>query len=93
MEKNAEPKKGLLERLAGKAGCMYLSDLHMKNRLSYIYYAVLEIPAEYYSLSEWSDTIRYITGEEHSFCTGMEAREWLLRFACEADPKEPPESP
>ena len=88
MEKNAEPKKGLLEMLAGKAGCMYLSDLHMKNRLSYIYYAVSEIPAEGYSLSEWSDTIRYITGEKHTFCTEAEAREWLLHCAWEANPEE-----
>lgn len=88
MEKNSEPKKGLLEMLAGKTGCMYLSDLHIKKRLSYIYYAVSEIPAESYPLSEWESALRYIAGIDDTFHTEEEARALLLHYAWEEQSAE-----
>lgn len=57
----------LLDILADKAQCCYLSDLRliytepeMRERLADI---LLEIPIKIASLSEWNDALAYLTGE------------------------------
>lgn len=74
----------LLEYLAMKMNCLYLSDLRYrplnKKRLRYL----LSEKCGYESgdETEWIEVCRYLTGEEKK--TGREAYECLLRL-CEED--------
>lgn len=69
---------GLLEVLAFKSCCMYLSDLHNRGNLSSIQHAVREIDPEQYGLEEWNDAVRYITGKDVTVSTREEAVRHLL---------------
>ena len=68
---------GLLEDLAGQLGCMCLSDLHRaeRRRLSR---CLQTFRAETYSLWEWNDAARYLTGAEIRFSDRKEAKKILL---------------
>ncbi len=57
-------KAGLLDRLAHAAGCMYLSDLHTTKYGPSLHQAVLAIDPAEYSLSEWQEAARYVSGRE-----------------------------
>ena len=69
---------GLLEILAFKSGCTYLSDLHSGASLPLVRHAVREIEPSRFSLREWNDAVRYITGEEISFSSCEDAARYLL---------------
>ena len=58
------PAAGLLETLAARAGCMYLSDLHQPECLPTIQQALQSITPSQFSLWEWQDAVAYITGEQ-----------------------------
>ncbi|MBC8530498.1 hypothetical protein [Gehongia tenuis] len=73
-------KAGLLERLALAAGCMYLSDLHTTEYGKSLCQAVLSIDPAEYSLSEWQEAARYVSGRELSFPAPEEARDYLVSF-------------
>lgn len=72
-------KTGLLEYIAERAGCGYLSDLHSRKRSPHIYEVIANIAPCDYDLKEWEDAVRYITGETVSFKDGCQAAEYLLR--------------
>ena len=57
----------LLDYLSAKAGCMYLSDLHRVNNFLAVHHALRELPPDTFSVKEWNDAVRYITGEQHDF--------------------------
>lgn len=71
-------KAGLLDRLAHAAGCMYLSDLHTTKYGPRLHQAVLAIDPAEYSLSEWQEAARYVSGRELSFPAPEEARDYLV---------------
>ena len=54
----------LLEFLARKTGCLYLSDLLDTERL---YPAIQNIPEEKYPLDEWNEMIAYIYRTDERF--------------------------
>lgn len=56
----------LLDYIALKAGCMYLSDLHYISP-QYIRHIVREIDPSRFCLQEWNNTVEYITGNRTSF--------------------------
>lgn len=67
MEQTEMTMVGLLEILANRAGCMYLSDLHQPKLLPAIRRALCNIPPKQFSLWEWQDAVVYITGEQLPF--------------------------
>ena len=68
---------GLLDILAAKSGCMYLSDLAVGKVLLLPHY-LRELDADAFSLREWEDAVSYLTGEERSFETPEQAKQYLI---------------
>ncbi|MDO4315980.1 MAG: hypothetical protein Q4C45_09395 [Oscillospiraceae bacterium] len=72
-------EKGLLDHVAEQTGSVCLSDL--RNVECRCLCACLgELPAEAYSLWEWTDAVQYLTGAEKCFSSRSEARDFLLRM-------------
>lgn len=55
---------GLLPRLQYLSGCQYLSDLHNRFYIEDIFYAIGKINIASFSMDEWVEAYRYITGSE-----------------------------
>lgn len=55
--------KGLLDELAQKAGCLYMSDLHKPEKMEQVRRAVRAMDVGCYSGKEWKDAFVYITGK------------------------------
>lgn len=68
----------LLDYIAEKTGCSYLSDLHNKGRTGQIYEVIAGIAPSDYDLKEWEDAVRYITSTMASFDDSSQAAEYLL---------------
>ena len=68
---------GLLDILAAKSGCIYLSDLSEGRALLLPHY-LRELDADAFSLREWEDEVSYLTGEERSFETPEQAKQYLI---------------
>lgn len=58
---------GLLARLQNLSGCQYLSDLHSPFYIDDIIYAVRTVSISSYSMGEWEEAFRYITGVRMEF--------------------------
>ena len=56
-------EKGLLDELAQKADCLYMSDLHKPEKYEQIRRAVRAMEPGCYSGREWKDAFVYITGK------------------------------
>ena len=72
-------KLGLLEFIAEKAGCCYLSDLHSKKKYYFIYKVIADIAPTAYDLKEWEDAAEYIIGKKVSFDNSRQAAEYLIQ--------------
>lgn len=70
--------KGLLETLAEKSFCLYLSDLHDSHRYSWIAKSCSELSAKDYSLAEWQDAIEYLLDEACTFKNVQTAAMYLI---------------
>jgi hypothetical protein len=68
----------LLEMLSFQMGCMYLSDLKQPQYLSFIRRALKQIETTRYSIREWEDAVRYLTGEKKEFASHEEVRAYVL---------------
>lgn len=66
---HAERRIGVLydARLQDLSGCQYLSDLHSPFYIEDIIYAVRTVSMSSYSMSEWEEAFRYITGVRTEF--------------------------
>lgn len=73
----------LLEELASKTGCTFLSDLHQPCKLSQIGRAVETIPYNLYSLQSWKDAASYISSEKCMLGTEAEIRTFLSNYCKE----------
>ena len=71
---------GLLEYIAQKSGCEYLSDLHIYKERYYIRKTIVEIEPQLYSLREWTDAVCYITEQYMEFETVEQAVKYLLEY-------------
>ena len=72
---------GLLDFIAHRVPCEYLSDLHWKHQLlPDIQRVIQEIPLAQYDLREWNDAVQYVTGLNRSFESKQEAYDFLLSF-------------
>ena len=77
MEGNKTEMSGLLEILAFKTSCMYLSDLRNPELLPAIQRAIQKIPLTLLSLWELCDAVEYIIGKATSFENVEEAALYL----------------
>ena len=75
---------GLLEYLAQKSGCTYLSHLrYLSGRERFcLSWEMASIPAEAFSLSVWNDALEYLTGLPPEPCAS-DARESLMQALSE----------
>lgn len=80
MEQTEMTMVGLLEILAFRSGCMYLSDLHQPRFLPAIRRALCNISLKQFSLWEWQDAVAYITEESHSFDSPEQAADYLKNY-------------
>ena len=69
---------GLLDILAAKSGCMYLSDLAKTGTNMIMPHHLHEINAQEFSLREWEDTVSYLTGQSQSFTAPEQAKQYLV---------------
>lgn len=67
----------LLEYLAMETGCMYISDLKYQKSKTNISMIIRKIPVELYSLREWNDAVKYLTGHEE-FLSAEKARDYII---------------
>lgn len=75
-----EKLKGLLEYIAQKSECEYLSDLRIHKERYNIRKTIGEIEPQLYSLREWTDTVCYITERYTEFETVEQAVKYLLEY-------------
>lgn len=80
MKRTKACASGLLELLAFKAGCLYISELRCLRRLPMLWHAIRSISPEQYSLREWSDAVQYITGQEYVFQDQIQAAALLETY-------------
>ena len=80
MEQTEMTMVGLLEILAFRSGCMYLSDLHQPGLLPAIRRALQNIFPQQFSLWEWQDAVAYITGEQLPFESPEQAADFLKKY-------------
>lgn len=75
----------LLEKLAMKAGCGYLSDFHAPIYAPDVYTAAatLQNPQDY-TLKEWNDAVHYITGRHVTYRSAQQAHDALLSYLSKA---------
>ena len=69
--------KSLLEELAGQLGYVYLSDLHRTERRE-LSRCLRAVPAEAYSLREWTDAVQFLSGNAIHASTPTAAKQFLL---------------
>lgn len=72
---------GLLDILAAKSGCTYLSDLAGAGSSTLLPHYLQEIDAAAFSLREWEDAAAYLIGQSCSFETQEQAKQFLIAFA------------
>ena len=74
---NSNMRMHLLNYLAQKCRCEYLSDLHFLNDSARLSYILKNIRVGDWDLEEWNETANYIT-ESDGFRTSEEARDYIL---------------
>lgn len=74
-------KPELLERLVVLVGCDFLSDLRQSAMLAQVRLAADRIPAEAYSLHEWTAAVQYILRVEQTFDSVEQAKDFLIQGA------------
>lgn len=74
---NASAPTGLLDLLAQRAGCTFVSDLHQLRWQYELMHVLSDIVPEQYSLQEWNDSIQYILEHPATYRTQYHACEGL----------------
>lgn len=69
----------LLDVLAARRGC-YISDLNLAPFLRRMALSDLcRMEENAYPLSQWQDTVRYLTGDEREFASVKEIKDFILK--------------
>ena len=74
-----ESNKGLLEYIAEKTDCTFLSDLHQTEHEE-IEKVLIRLDIETYSQKEWNDAVRYLTGRILDFTTKEAALAYIRDY-------------
>lgn len=72
--------KELLDILAEKANCIYLSDLLQTEFKRRILFPLHEMEPYDFSLKDWNDAVKYLVQEDYNFETAEQAREFLINY-------------
>ena len=73
-------QKNLLEELAERLHCTYLSDLHRADLRPSLATAVGQIPADTHSLREWCEAVSYLVDSgAQEFESAQQAKDFFLR--------------
>lgn len=75
MEKNTSEE--LLDVIASKANCSYLSDVALPIYKEKVLEALERIDEEEYGVQEWQEVVNYIVGENIHIENGRQAKEYL----------------
>lgn len=70
--------KELLLVLSKKAGGMYLSDLKYVADISRVKSELEQLPTHDFPLEQWSDAVKYLTGQDKTFDSAIEYKELLI---------------
>ena len=70
----------LLEEIAEKAGCLFMSDMHQAQKAKWILTAIRTIPHGAYSVYGWKQAAEYITGQGCTLDSEEEIREYLSTY-------------
>ena len=72
--------KPLVDMLAERIGCVYISDLRFRSRYDThkLLSVIQKIPADEHSLWQWNDALEYIAGQKAEASTNA-AREKLIK--------------
>ena len=70
--------KELLQDLADRIGCTYISDLKYIPEPELIKVCIKEFQTDTYPISEWTDAVHYLTRDRIVFTSGDEAKKYLI---------------
>ncbi|MBS7007463.1 hypothetical protein [Anaerostipes sp.] len=77
IRKNKEQNNNLLEYLAEEAGCQELSDLPTSFWFPVACFIAGSVQPDQYSLKEWNEAVRYLTGVKIRFFSQRKAQKFL----------------
>ncbi len=80
MEQTEKTIEGLLEILAYRLDCVYLSDLRQSWFLPAIQREISKISPKKFSLREWQDAVTYITEDRRPFESPEQAADYLKNY-------------
>ncbi len=72
-------EKELLLVLSEKTCCMYLSDLKYVADKSRIKSEIEQLLPQDFSLAQWNDAVKYLTGQDKTFDSAIDAKEFLIK--------------
>lgn len=70
--------KSLLQDLADRMGCTYISDLRFLPEPDLIKVCMKEFQTDHYPVSEWNQTVHYLTRDRLEFTSGEEAKQYIM---------------
>lgn len=77
IQKKKDLRNRLLDYLAEEAGCQELSDLPTGFWFPVACFIAGSVKAERYSVREWNEAVRYLTGEKIRFDSPVQAQKFL----------------
>ena len=80
---NMNPTLSLVDLLAWKANCMYVSDLHYlsKEKERDLKQSIEQIPVHAYDLRNWKDALTYLTGKANEEFDAEKMKQHLIKAA------------
>lgn len=73
-------EQGLLDYLAEKSGCAYLSELREGTKKEKIRKVLMSLHADRYSMEDWQDAAEYLTDAEQKFEDKQSAKAYLKTY-------------
>lgn len=77
IQKKKDHRNKLLECLTEEAGCQKLSDLPTGFWFPVACFIAGSVQADRYSLKEWNEAVRYLTGKRIRFASPKQAQKFL----------------
>ena len=72
-------EKELLLVLSEGIGCMYISDLRYVEDKGRINSKLKQLPPQDFPIEQWNDAVKYLTGQDKTFDSAIEAKEFLIK--------------
>lgn len=73
--------KRLLNDMADRLGCMYLSNLHEDRWQALLFVVIEHMKPEEYDADMWNEAVRYIVDKPVEFDSAKEAFEYLVEYS------------